>query len=92
MKQYKDFNVAQRLLFKFIQYIEKKLFKRKWTFQEQITFARRMAFDDKVWLSESKRERAICKRYEAMLSDTWHSTQHDSSDRFRDQTLRHYDS
>ena len=88
MRDYKDFNLAQRLLLSFIQFVEKRLFKRKWTFQEQVTFAKRMAFDDKVWLSEFHRDRTICERYEAMLSDSWHSTPHDSPDRFRDQTLR----
>lgn len=87
MRDYKDFNLAQRLLFSFAQFVEKRLFKRKWTFQEQVAFARRMAFDDKVWLSEFKVDKAICERYEAILSNDWHATPHDSPDRFRDQIL-----
>lgn len=88
MRDYKDFNFAQKTLLSVIQLIERWLFKRKWTYEDQVAFARRNIFDDKVWLSEFLIDKTICKRHEMMLSSGWYSTPHESPGRFRDQTLR----
>jgi predicted NAD/FAD-binding protein len=84
MKQYKDFNLAQRLLLSFIQYLEKRLYQRKWTFEGQVAFARRQVSDDEQWLSHNNFTRKVCERHSKVLGDTWWTTPHESADTFRD--------
>ncbi len=83
MKTYRDFNIFQRILEGLLQYLEKKLYKRNWTYKEQVRYASRNIFEDNQWLSHDKLAFAICERHSNMLKETWYETPHDSQDSFR---------
>jgi len=84
MKDYNEFNLTQRLLLSLIQFIERKLFRRKWTYQDQVEFALRQCRGDKVWLCEHELAIRLCQRHESMLDNNWYITAHLSQDKFRD--------
>lgn len=84
MKAYNKLNLAQRLLLSLIEKIEKLIYKRKWSYREQIWWARRNIVDDSVWMSHDKIAREVSERHSAMLKDHWHTTVHLSQARFRE--------
>ncbi len=83
MKYYHEFPWYQRLLLSLIWVIEKKLYKREWTYCDQVYHAMIQVQDDSRWMAHDEKISATSERHLAMLKDNWYETSHPSSDTFR---------
>ena len=84
MKAYNKLNLAQKLTLVLIEKIEKLIYKRGWSYREQIWWARRNIVDDAVWMSHNDIAREVSERHSVMLKDEWWSVSFKTQDRFRD--------
>ncbi len=85
MKHWQEFNIAQKLTLNLIEWVEKRVYKRKWCYREQVWFARSNTIDDAQWMSHNKIAKEVSVRHNKMLVDEWWTTSHKSQDGFRDE-------
>ncbi len=79
-----DFGYTRRLILSVIWYIEKKVYRRDWTYCDQVWNARVNVSEDRSWFSTSKTSNLICERHLSNLKDTWYTTSHMNQSAFRD--------
>lgn len=84
MKQYQEFNFLQRVCDSLIRFVEKKLYKRDWTYSDQVYNAMIKVQQDQQWMSHNNIVTRISERHYKMLSKDWYTTAFDSVDAFRD--------
>lgn len=83
MKHLYDFNIFQRMILRLIWAIEKKIYGRPWTYNEQVYRALILIQEDQQWMAHDDLAYQLSRRHLELLKDTWHSTAHISVSEFR---------
>ena len=71
-KQYEDFNFFERLVDSFICFVEKKLYRKKWTYSEQLYKAMLRNQEDCAWLSANPVASMVSERNRLRLHKDWY--------------------
>lgn len=79
----KDFTFWERVLLWVSQKIEKKVYKREWTYRDQVLYARRMCEEDAQWFCMNQMVSLVCRRHLRMLQESWYTKPHDTTPMFR---------
>ena len=79
-----NLSITRKVIVFIIEAIEKKVYKRKWTYSQQVIRARLEINEDAQWMAHDERVRAVSMRHLSMLQPSWYSTALMSTSNFRD--------
>lgn len=88
MRNYDDLNFLQRLVLYFAEWIEKKVYKRDWTFRQQVRYAEIKIDEELQWMYVKKPVRMINERHLKLVTNDWYTTQFSFIENFRKEVYK----
>lgn len=88
-KTIREIGIVGLFILAFIGWIEKKVYRKKFTYRDQVIRARRLVSEDRVWFSHVYGIEQVCIRHERLLGEDWAEESHVNISTFRDKLTLH---
>lgn len=82
-REYNELTFFEQLIIKGIEHIEKYIYRRQWTYRQQLQYARRIMYEDHHWLINDNVTEVVISRHVALLKSTWFTAEFKDINSFR---------